>query len=202
MSAPRVTRSKTMELTSIGPDRYRLSGRLTDASHDGRHGEDCVADAPEITTEPGSPVLIHDFLVEGELSGRELVLSSLQVSTRAHPYGVCPAILPKCQALVGKSLIRGWRATVLETLGATAGCTHVTTLLLGLAEVRTMAIFLQMNRDVEYSPQKRDDGRWAAKSMRVAPGVVGACHALAEDGPVIASGRSNDASREGIDADD
>jgi hypothetical protein len=58
----------------------------------------------------------------------------------------CPAIVPRCQELTGRSLVSGWRRTVLETLGGTAGCTHVTTLLLGLAEARTSAFFL-LRRD-------------------------------------------------------
>jgi hypothetical protein len=179
VNAPRVNRSKTMDLTRIGPDRYRLSGRLTDTSHHGNYG------SAEATGQCGSQAVIHDFLVKGELAGPELIVTSLEVVAAVHPYRQCPNILPRCQALIGRSVARGWRSTLLETLGATAGCTHVTTLLLGLAEARTMAFFLQMNAETEYTAQTRDDGRWTATSLEVAPGVVGACHALVESGPVI-----------------
>jgi hypothetical protein len=74
---------------------------------------------------------------------------------------------------------------VLETLGGTAGCTHVTTLLLGLAEVRTSAFFLRMNDRVPYSPETRADGRWTAAGLELAPSIVGACHALERSGPVV-----------------
>lgn len=172
-----------MELTTIGPERYRLLGRLTDTSFHGDYGAPGIRD-------PGSRAVIHHFVVDGELIGTDLVVASLDVSAQAHTYRQCPAILPSCQALVGQSIASGWRATVLQTLGATAGCTHVTTLLLGLAEARTMAIFMQMNTDTAYSRQNRGDGRWTAKALEVAPGIVGACHALENSGPVIRHARA------------
>jgi hypothetical protein len=180
VNAPRVNRIKTIDLTSIGMQRYHFRGRLTDTSFHGNYGAD----------PPQADATIHDFVVDGELCGEDLTVARLDVSAETHPYSQCPAMLPSCQALVGQSVGRGWRATVLNALGATAGCTHVTTLLLGLAEARTMAIFLQMNADTAYSPQSRGDGRWTATGLDVAPGIVGACHALQSSGPVIRQARA------------
>jgi hypothetical protein len=178
VNAPRVNRTKTMDLTSIGTQRYHFRGRLTDTSFHGDYGtgRDNPAEAD---------ATIHDFVVDGELCGDDLTVTRLEVSAVTHPYSQCPAMLPSCQALVGQSVGRGWRATVLHALGATAGCTHVTTLLLGLAEARTMAIFLQMNANTAYSPQSRRDGRWTATGLDVAPSIVGACHALQSSGQVV-----------------
>src|ERR1700760_837916 len=135
---PRMLRSKTTELTIVSDTRFHLVARLTDVAHGGRY----VPAAPSAT--------IHDFTVEGDLDGDDLVIASLTVTAGAHPYGGCPAVVPRGQELVGSSLASGWRRLVLSTMGATSGCTHVTTLLLGLAEARTMAFFLRMNERETY----------------------------------------------------
>jgi hypothetical protein len=184
MSAATVTRSKTMELSRTGPDHYRLLGRLTDTSFHGDYGSD-HGDGQM----PYGGV-IHDFVVDGELQGADLIVTNLDVRAETHPYRQCPAILPSCQTLVGKSLAGGWRRTVLETLGATAGCTHVTTLLLGLAEARTMAFFLRMNAAQAYTEQTRADGRWTAAGLDLAPSIVDACHVLSSSGSVIHDARN------------
>jgi hypothetical protein len=180
--APTVTRTKTMQLTAIGPQQYRLYARLNDSSLHGDYGDDDSEDS-------SCSHVIHDFVVEARLEGPQLVIAELDVQAHAHPYRQCPAILASCQALVGMSLTSRWRGTVLEILGATAGCTHVTTLLLGLAEARTMAFFLQMNARQAYSEQTRADGRWTAAGLDVAPSIVDACHALSSAGPVIDEAR-------------
>jgi Protein of unknown function (DUF2889) len=135
-------------------------------------------------------MVIHDYLVQGALRGPDLVITELDVRAQTHPYRQCPAIAPSCQALVGKSLAGGWRRAVLDTLGATAGCTHVTTLLLGLAEARTMAFFLRMNAAEAYSADTRADGRWTATGLDLAPSIVDACHVLTSSGSVIQSARA------------
>jgi hypothetical protein len=188
-----VTRAKTMELHQTGPENYRLIGRLTDTSRCGDYGGH--SDDGDHPTEQ----VIHDFVVDGELMGSDLVIIRLDVSAETHPYRQCPAILPGCQELVGKSLARGWRQTVLATLGATAGCTHVTTLLIGLAEARTMAFFLQMNAKVAYSEPTREDGRWTAAGLELVPTIVGACHVLTSNGPVVQG--AVDAAARAADAD-
>ena len=175
---PRVTRTKTTELESRDDEKYRLTARLTDVSSDGEHGSGARA------------AVIHDFLLEAEVEGPDLVLTALEVHALSHPYAVCPAVLPACQALVGTSLASGWRRSVLGLLGAGAGCTHVTTLLLGLGEVRTQAFFLRMNAEVPYTAETRDDGSWTAAGLRLAPSIVGACHALGDQGPTVAAARS------------
>lgn len=170
-----------MELTRTGPERYRLAGRLTDTSRHGDYGE-AAHDSP--TT------VIHDFIVEGELEGRDLIITELAVRAETHPYRQCPAIVPSCRTLVGTSLAGGWRRAVLDALGGVAGCTHVTTLLVGLAEARTMAFFLQMNSAAAYNEETRTDGRWTATGLDLTPSIVDACHVLTSSGPVIERART------------
>jgi len=178
---PSVTRSKTMELVLVGEDEYRFLGRLTDTSWHGDYGDG---------HDPAEDAVIHDFTIEGAVQGSDLVITELRVRAGTHPYRQCPAIVPSCQALVDKSLAAGWRRTVLDALGATAGCTHVTTLLLGLAEARTMAFFLQMNAAEAYNEDTRADGRWTATGLDLAPSIVDACHVLVNSGPVIHDARA------------
>jgi hypothetical protein len=185
-SPPSVTRVKVMQLEAAGVGRYRLVANLTDTSLNGDYGRQPEPDAV-------SRMVIHDFVVEGELLGPDLVITRLDARANTHPYRQCPAIIPSCQALVGRSLAKEWRRAVLDTLGATAGCTHMTTLLLGLAEARTMAFFLQMNDLVAYSNETRADGRWTATGLAVAPTIADACHVLTSSGSVIRQAQAGNA---------
>jgi hypothetical protein len=171
---PRVVRTKTTELSVTGDTSFHLIARLTDMSYGGVYA----------TAAGSSP--IHDFTIEGDLEGDDLVITALEAGAVTHPYQGCPTVVPRCQELVGRSLVSGWRRIVLDMLGGTAGCTHVTTLLLGLSEVRTMAFFLRMNERLPYSPQTREDGRWTAAGLELAPSIVGACHVLTRSGPTVA----------------
>jgi DUF2889 family protein len=180
-----VSRSKTMEVTPAGDDRYRFLARLTDLAVGGDF--------------PGESVTIHDFGLTGEVEGPRLTVTDLQVEAYAHPYGECPFVIPATQELIGGSLTSGWRRSLLDRLGGTRGCTHVNTLLLGLSELTTMVFFLRLNVAAPYTPEARDDGRWMREGLRLAPGLAGACHGLRRDGPVLAP--LVDESRENGEAD-
>ena len=89
-----------------------------------------------------------------------------------HPYPLCPRALVACAALVGRSLGAGWRRTVLEVGGGTAGCTHLTELaqILPTAAVQAYA--------GEVIPVQGDDD--------VKPFQLDHCHALRTDGGAVA----------------
>jgi hypothetical protein len=178
-------RSKTMVVHPIGEQIYRFSARLTDVSVSGDYGAPSTAPCGD-----GEEHTIHDFAVAGVIEGPELVVAEISPEAVTHPYRQCPAILPSCQGLVGRSLAKHWRGAVLDTFRATAGCTHVTTLLLGLAEARTMVIFLRMNALIPYSDITREDGSWTATGLYVAPGIEGACHVLGSSAPVVEAART------------
>ncbi|WP_406724525.1 DUF2889 domain-containing protein [Streptomyces sp. GD-15H] len=172
-------RERTLEVEPLGPGRFRFTADLTDRSVGGDH-------------EPPSPTaVIHDFRVTGEVEGPELRITALTVEALTHPYPQCPFILPTCDDLVGACLTSGWRATVLERLRGTAGCTHVVSLLLGLTELTTLTFFLTINESVPYGPEQRADGRWMAIGLAAVPTLAGACHVLAEDGPLLARAHSH-----------
>ena len=137
-----VTRSKTMQVTPAGPGQFRFSARLTDSAEGGDFS--------------GETATIHDFALDGEVEGPDLTLVSLQVRAYSHPYAECPFVIPATRALLGKSLMTAWRRSVLDELGGSRGCTHVTTMLLGLGELATMVFFLRINEQVPYTPAARD----------------------------------------------
>ncbi|MFG2039815.1 DUF2889 domain-containing protein [Dactylosporangium sp. NPDC048998] len=178
-----MSRSKTLDATPLGEDRFGFVARLTDTAFHGNF--------------PGGSVVIHDFGAEGVVEGPRLVLRELAVVAYAHPYEDCPFAIPPTVQLIGESVASGWRRTVLAALGGARGCTHVNTLLLGLSELITMVIFLRINPEVAYTPDTRGDGRWTRAAARVAPGLSGACYGLRADGPQV--GLARDGINVGVD---
>jgi hypothetical protein len=167
-------RTKTLEVTALGEERYEFEAVLLDESCGGRYEE-----------QPRDRMTIHHFIITGAAAGPELRLGSLQVRAEEHPFPQCPFVIPAAERLIGSSLLSGWRKTVLGRLGGSAGCTHVTTLLLGLAEVTTLVYFQQINESVDYGPAVRARGEWIAASLSAGQNLAGACHVLHPDGPVI-----------------
>ena len=183
---PSVMRSKTMQVSPCGSDTYWVRAQLSDTSPNADNG----CDTTDAASNRNSRVVIHDFGLEAVVQAPALTIAELKVWADTHPYRQCPAILPSCEALVGKSLAGGWRKAVLETLASTSGCTHVVTLLLGLAEVRTMVFFAQMNAAQAFNETTRADGRWMGAALDLNLPIVNACHVLTDSGPIIGTARA------------
>ena len=94
--------------------------------------------------------------------------------TKSGPFSVCPAVNSAFHQLEGVTIAPGWRKFVLQRFGGVKGCTHLTELMLG--PIATTAF--QTVRDT----QKGVDGpdRQAAAAR-----IVGSCHALASDSPLV-----------------
>jgi hypothetical protein len=179
--APRVTRTKTMDVISLGDGEYRLEARLTDLSRRGDYGPaaDSTGDMPDSS-------IIHDIALTARVRGPGLEVAALDVQALTVPYTTCPFVLPLVKQLIGKELMSGWRRSVLELSGGTRGCTHVNTLLLGLTEMQTMVFFLKMNERVAYAAETRASGEWIAAGLDVAPQLADVCYSLRRDGSVLA----------------
>jgi hypothetical protein len=175
---PTSVRAKSMEVACVGNDRYEFAARLTDRAVNGNF--------------PGDSVIIHDFEARGLVQGDGLLLVELVVEAHEHPYDECPFVLPATDQLVGASVARGWRTTVLDLLGGRRGCTHVNTLLLGLSELTTMVIFQRMNPAVPYTPDARADGSWTREGLRVAPRLGNVCFGLRQEGRAIGRALGSD----------
>src|SRR5215471_358111 len=115
-------RTKTLEVTALGDGRYEFEAVLLDESCGGRY-----------EAQARDRITIHHFVITGTAAGPALQLQSLRVRAEEHPFPQCPFVIPAAERLIGSSLLSGWRKDVLDGLGGSAGCTHITTLLLGLA---------------------------------------------------------------------
>ena len=179
---PRVTRTKTAEVTPLGGGEYRLEARLTDLSRGGNYGP-----APADGSDAPSSRVIHDIAITARVRGPGLEITELDVRPLTIPYASCPFVLPVLQRLIGKELMHGWRRAVLDLSGGTRGCTHVNTLLLGLTEMQAMVVFLEMNERAPFAPQTQASGEWMSAGLQVAPRLADACYSLRRGGPVLAA---------------
>ena len=177
---PRVSRTKTIEVTPLGGGEYRLEARLTDLSRGGNYGP-----APADGSDAPSSRVIHDIAITARVRGPGLEMTELDVRPLTIPYASCPFVLPTLQQLIGKELMHGWRRAVLDLSGGTRGCTHVNTLLLGLTEMQAMVVFLEMNERAPFAPQTQASGEWMSAGLQVAPRLADACYSLRRDGPVL-----------------
>jgi hypothetical protein len=179
---PRVTRTKTVEVTPLGGGEYRLEAQLTDLSRGGNYGP-----APADGSDAPTSRVIHDIAITARVRGPGLEITELDVRPLTMPYSTCPFVVPALQQLIGKELLRGWRRAVLDLSGGMRGCTHVNTLLLGLTEMQAMVVFLEMNERAPYAPQTQASGEWMAAGLQVAPRLADACYSLRRGGPVLAA---------------
>ena len=117
-----------------------------------------------------------------DISARVTFDAGMIVREAAHgmnaiPYAFCAGGGDNLGALVGASLARGWRKRVAEALGATRGCTHLREMLGGVPTVA----FQTLSAWAEHGRPKRE----ATAGLTERPFYLGACHALALDGPVV-----------------
>jgi DUF2889 family protein len=170
-------RRRLLEVTPQDDGTFTVRATLTDESFGGHYGTG------------GDSVVVHDFVVLGRVT-RELDVLELEAQAPVHPYALCPRALAACAALVGRSLRAGWRREVLDVSGGTAGCTHLTSLLLSLTELTTLGFFLQINEQLPYDDVSRETGAWMAVGLGLAPQLGNACHVLTGDGEVLSRARA------------
>jgi len=107
----------------------------------------------------------------------EFTITDAVAAYEAAPYNeFCFAIAPDYKDLVGMNLLRGFRHTVKERFGRTAGCTHITELSYVLP---TVAI-----QSMAGKRRKKNEPALEPKTSR--PFQLEGCHALKLDGPVAA----------------
>ena len=63
----------------------------------------------------------------------DLKIHAAEAAMPAHPFATCLEAVTPVDGLVGRSLARGFGRAVEETMGRTAGCTHMRGLLLAMA---------------------------------------------------------------------
>jgi hypothetical protein len=86
----------------------------------------------------GGRTAIHEYRVFAEIEPVTGALVALQALPLVLPYRECPGASIKATRLIGKP-VGDFRATVLETLPSTLGCTHLNDVLRALADVPALA---------------------------------------------------------------
>jgi hypothetical protein len=163
-------REKSVDVLPLSDDAVRLVATLRDIS---------VA-----VDDPTDVELIHDLRIEAIVSVPDLVITEISGHAEHQPYDQCAFTAAPVARLRGLCLSRGYRRRVLEIMGGTRGCSHFLTLALDLSAAHVLAIYLQMRVVTTNTPESRADGTWARTGLEVAPGLMNACFALAEDSPV------------------
>lgn len=125
-----------------------------------------------LTRKAGDP--IHEMHLQLTVD-RTLTITAATSDTRWMPYvGACNAHGDAYARLVGLNLMKGFRQAVIERLGGTRGCTHLTELcqILPTAVIQAMAgsVIDTREGDAEGNP----------------PFQLDRCHALRRDGDTVA----------------
>jgi hypothetical protein len=143
-----------------------------------------LCDTSTALDDPGDVELIHELRIEATVTLPDLVIREIAAHADHQPYDRCAHTVAPVAGLVGMSLRRGYRRAVMDALGGTLGCSHFLTLALDLSATNVLSIYLRMRKLTTNTNRNRSDGTWAGAALRVEPGLVNACMALAEDSPV------------------
>ena len=122
--------------------------------------------------EPGVP--IHDMRVRLTLDA-QVEIVAVEVSMDAHPYPVCPAIVPAFQRLKGERIGPGWNRKLRDMFGGIEGCVHVVSLLGPVGTIGFKTVQRESGKDDLPPGEKPDDD----------PYQVNGCHALASDSEIV-----------------
>lgn len=101
----------------------------------------------------------------------DLVIHGLEARTEVGPTPYCAEINPVYAKLVGLKIGAGFKKRVLERVGGSLGCTHLTELLGPMATTAFQATFL-LQREAEQLKHRNDPTYELPK-----PWFIGACHA-------------------------
>jgi Protein of unknown function (DUF2889) len=109
---------------------------------------------------------------------RERRIHALASAMPGTPYSGCAEVNPNFQRLVGVSLGRGFRKTLRDTLGGTAGCTHMLALLEAMA-----AAAVQAFASNAHAPRRAGQ----AEPVRIwrLDALLDSCWSYRSDGPVM-----------------
>lgn len=107
-----------------------------------------------------------------------MIIVDVAVAMPATPFKECQGSKPPLSALVGRTLGRGWRKTIEETMGGVRGCTHLRELLFNMATAAYQTIPLYREH------LRRLSGKPAPVQTRPSP-HMGTCLAWDFDGAVV-----------------
>ena len=115
---------------------------------------------------------LHDMLIRLTLDD-DFVVRDIATATDASPFAICPEVTPNYKRMIGARIARGWRSTIRERVGGTAGCTHLVEMLDAMATVAYQTLYPARKKKEEQGPP----GKRGA--------LVDTCYAFRSDGPVV-----------------
>lgn len=109
----------------------------------------------------------------------QMLIRAVEVSMDDIPHAECIQAPPNMQTLVGCRMGRGWRKTISDKIGGTAGCTHLREMLFNMATVAFQTLPF---------------GQWHRRELRGEPHPpiteqpmhLGQCMTWALDSPTVA----------------
>lgn len=106
-----------------------------------------------------------------------LLIHAVEAVTDAGPFAICPLITDKFRRLEGERIGPGWRHRVRARVGGVAGCTHLVELLTPLATTAFQTVYgARYGGEPSHATSPQDS---------VGARLIGSCHALAPDSPVV-----------------
>ena len=138
----------------------------------------------QVPSEPPFPAeqAIHHLSIRLTLDD-QMLIHAVQTDMARIPHAECVQAPANMQSLVGCRIGRGWRRTVQEKIGGTAGCTHLRELLFNIATAayHTLPSGQWHRRERQGLPHPA-----AAPDSGVTPFHLGQCMTWALDSPTVA----------------
>lgn len=188
MSTPIHVRNYDCQAFAEDDGRMRVKGRLVDTKPHGLARAD------------GSPLTIHDMVIELFVAMPGFVIDEVQVTMNVHPYGQCTAVLDDYQQLVGLSITRGYSRQVRELFGGPNGCSHVGALLQALGPVAVQASWSLLTLDDQLSTWVEPASDPAERERRARLNT-NTCHVWTEGGEHVTAVALGETRRPGWERD-
>lgn len=169
LSPPSVARQplhrRAVQIEAFGREDglFDLEARLTDT-------KPFAIDLLSGRRDAGDPV--HDMFLRVTIDAQFTIVGVEADPARVPNTGVCEAVAPKYERLVGLNLLRGFRKQVQARLGRIEGCTHLSELtsVLPTAALQSIAHLVRPVDDPHASEP---------------PFFIGQCHAYDRSGEVV-----------------
>ncbi len=108
----------------------------------------------------------HEMEVKMRLRRPGLVVESIEARMLRGTDALCELALSPIQGLIGLSLGKGFRRKVIEQVGGTRGCTHMTNLILQISECSIIFSSDSIDEDeAEFAALSRDP-RWQMREKK------------------------------------
>jgi Protein of unknown function (DUF2889) len=161
--------------------RFDIEGRMFDAK------TYAFPNAWRGEVHPGQPV--HDMLIRLTLN-RDFTIEAVEALTAAAPFSVCGDIAPAFAALKGRTLAKGWSATLKSLFAGVHGCTHHVEMLRAMGTVAFQTIYGWKEKEKRDAGASKNEGPPAeslpAKSLPGRkPAFLDTCYALSSAGETV-----------------